>query len=178
VAPALPYAPPRHAPNIEEEEIHVKSIVQSIAIAASLFAGVAHADITVTDAWVRATVAQQTATGAFMRISTTEDTTLVAASSPATPLVEVHEMTMKGGVMRMRKVDAVAVPAGETVELKPGGFHVMLLDLKQPVNEGDTVALKLVFRDSKGRMDVREVKAEVRALNAAAGAPAHGEHHH
>jgi protein SCO1/2 len=91
---------------------------------------------------------------------------LVSASSPVTPVVEVHEMAMQDGVMRMRQVPALALPAGKTVELRPGGYHVMLLDLKQQVKEGDTVPLTLVFEGQDGKRETLEVKAPVRALNA------------
>ncbi|WP_374684693.1 copper chaperone PCu(A)C [Variovorax sp. ZS18.2.2] len=147
--------------------------------AASFLVATAHAQVTVKEAWVRATVPQQQATGAFMQLSAAKDTKLISASSPVTPIVEVHEMAMQDGVMRMRQVPSVVLPAGKTVELKPGGYHVMLLDLKQQVKEGDTVPLTLVFEGQDGKRETLEVKAPVRALNAAAKpAAAHGEHKH
>jgi copper(I)-binding protein len=147
--------------------------------AASFLVTAAQAQVTVKEAWVRATVPQQQATGAFMQLSAAKDTKLVAASSPVTPVVEVHEMAMQDGVMRMRQVPSVALPAGKTVELKPGGYHVMLLDLKQQVKEGDTVPLTLVFEGQDGKRESLEVKVPVRALNASAKpAAAHGDHKH
>ena len=147
--------------------------------AASFLVATAHAQVTVKEAWVRATVPQQQAPGAFMQLNAAKDTKLISASSPVTPIVEVHEMAMQDGVMRMRQVPSVALPAGKTVELKPGGYHVMLLDLKQQVKEGDTVPLTLVFEGQDGKRETLEVKAPVRALNSAAKpAAAHGEHKH
>ncbi|MET3497818.1 copper chaperone PCu(A)C [Variovorax boronicumulans] len=147
--------------------------------AASFLVSTAYAQVTVKDAWVRATVPKQQATGAFMQISAPQDSKLVSASSPVTPVVEVHEMAVQDGVMRMRQVPSVALPAGKTVELKPGGYHVMLLDLKQQVKEGDTVPLTLVFEGKDGKRESLEVKAPVRALNASAKpATAHGDHKH
>lgn len=158
----------------------MKYIAHTLAIATALLAASAHAQVTVQDAWIRATVPQQKATGAFMRIDAAKDTKLVSASSPVTPVVEVHEMAMQDNVMRMRQVPAVDVPAGKTVELKPGGYHVMLLDLKQQVKEGDTVPLALVFEGKDGKRETVEVKAQVRALNASAqpAAAGHGDHKH
>lgn len=147
--------------------------------AASFLVTAAQAQVTVKEAWVRATVPQQQATGAFMQLSAEQDTKLVSASSPVTPVVEVHEMAMQDGVMRMRQVPSVVLPAGKTVELKPGGYHVMLLDLKQQVKEGDTVPLTLVFEGKDGKRESLEVKVPVRALNASAKpAAAHGDHKH
>jgi copper(I)-binding protein len=154
-------------------------IARILIASAALLAAHAHAQVTVRDAWVRATVPQQKATGAFMQLSAAKDTRLVSASSSVTPVVEVHEMAMQDNVMRMRQIPALDVPAGKTVELKPGGYHVMLLDLKQQVKEGDTVPLTLVFEGKDGRRETVEVKAPVRALNASAQpAAGHGEHKH
>jgi len=152
--------------------------ILAITSAALLTAHAANAQVTVKDAWVRATVPQQKATGAFMQISAAKDTKLVSASSPVTPVVEVHEMAMQDNVMRMRQIPALDLPAGKTVELKPGGYHVMLLDLKQQVKEGDTVPLTLVFEGKDGQRESVEVKAPVRALNASAQPAGHGGHKH
>lgn len=155
-------------------------------VAAAALALPALAQTTVKDAWVRGTVAQQKATGAFMQLSSAQGGKLVSAASPAAGIVEIHEMAMDGNTMRMRAVPALELPAGKTVELKPGGYHVMLMGLKQQVKEGETVALTLVFEGKDGQRETVEVKAPVRALNAAAGshgqgagtAKGHGEHKH
>jgi len=156
----------------------MRLIISSLAISASLLATPLHAQVIVTDAWVRATVPQQKATGAFMQLSSPKDTKLVSASSPITPIVEVHEMAMQDNVMKMREVPAIELPAGKTVELKPGGYHVMLLDLKQQVKVGGTVPLALVFEHKDGTRETREVAAEVRALNATAKPAEHRGHTH
>ncbi len=105
-----------------------------------------------------------------MHLTSLSDMALVAAASPVAKVVEIHEMKQEGGVMKMNAVDRVALPAGKTVELRPGGFHVMLMDLAQPLKEGDTVPLTLTFEDKAGKKQTVEVKAPVRALTA--GAPA------
>ena len=128
------------------------------------------AQVVVANPWVRGTVAGQKATGAFMELKSATDTSLVSAASPVAGIVEVHEMKMDAGVMRMNAVDKLALPAGKAVELRPGGYHVMLMDLKQTLKEGDTVPVTLTFEDKAGRKQTVEVKAPVRAL-ASAGAP-------
>lgn len=136
----------------------------------------ASAQVTVKDAWVRATVPQQKATGAFMQLQSGADSRLVSVSTPQAANAEIHEMAMQGDIMRMRQVPAVELPAGKTVELKPGGHHVMLMNLKGQVKEGDTVALALTFEGRDGKRQTVEVKAPVRALNGAPR-PAHGDQH-
>lgn len=132
---------------------------------ATVLASHAHAEITVKDPWVRATVAQQKATGAFMRINTTVDTRLVKARSPVAGIVEIHEMKMENDIMRMRAVTGVDLPAGRSVDLKPGGYHVMLLDLKQQMKEGELVPVSLVFEGRDKKRETIEVKAQVRSLS-------------
>ena len=142
-----------------------------IALVAALLAGAAHAQVQVQDPWVRGMVETQTTTGAFMRLTSPTAARLVGASSPVAGVVEIHQTTMEGGVMRMRPVQAVELPAGKTVEFKPGGYHVMLMQVKPPVKEGGTVPLTLVI-ESGGKRDAVTVRAPVRALTT----PAHRKH--
>jgi len=123
--------------------------------------GAALAQVKVEDAWVRATVEGQPATGAFMRLTSAEGGALVAASSPVAAVVEIHEMKMEGNVMKMGAVSRVALPPGQTVELKPGGYHVMLINLKAPLKAGQSIPLRLRI-ESKGATREIEVRAEVR----------------
>ena len=133
-------------------------------IVASMPALAAQAQTTVKDPWVRGTVASQKASGAFMHITSTAGGKLVAASSPVAGVVEVHEMAMEGTVMKMRAVPALELPAGKTVELKPGGYHVMLMDLKQQLKTGETVPLTLTIEGKDGKRETVEVKAPVKPL--------------
>ena len=147
-----------------------------LVLAAAACAAAAQAQTTVSDAWIRGTVAQQKATGMFAQITSAKGGRLVSASSPAAGLVEIHEMSMDGNVMRMRALpDGLALPAGRAVALKPGGQHLMLLDLKQPLKAGDTVMLSLVVEAADGTKtrETIEVKASVRALAAPAAEPHH-----
>ncbi len=135
----------------------------ALALAAFLVASPAFAQVTVSDPWVRSTVPSQKATGAFMKVKSGTDAKLVSAASPVAKLVEVHEMTMKDNVMQMRAVESIALPAGKEVELKPGGYHVMLMDLAKPVEKGAIVPITLTFVGKDGKRFTQEVKAEARA---------------
>ena len=149
--------------------ITARRSLRSVLLASSIaIAMPALADVSVTGAWVRGTVTGQKTTGAFMQLSSPIDTALIAVTSPVAKLAEVHEMKMEGGMMKMKAVDKVAIPAGKPVELKPGGYHVMLVDLVTPLKEGDSVPLKLTFEDKGGKKQTVEVKAVVRPLTAAA----------
>lgn len=125
------------------------------------------AQTTVKNPWVRGTVAQQKATGLFAQITSAAGGKLVAVSSPLAGVAEIHEMSMVDGVMQMRAVPGVELPAGKTVELKPGGYHVMLLDLKRQVKAGQTVPVTLVVESKDGRRESIKVEATVQALGAA-----------
>lgn len=146
-------------------------IACSIALSASAWA---QSPVQVQDAWARATVANQSATGAFMKLTAPTATRLVEARSPLAGIVEIHEMKLEGDVMRMRAVSALPLPAGQAVELKPGGYHVMLMDLKGPVKAGDSVPITLVFEGADGKRSTQEVKASARALAAAPAGAGHG----
>jgi periplasmic copper chaperone A len=137
------------------------------------FATSAWAQVSVKDAWVRATVAQQKATGAFMRISAPHDARLVEAHSSVADSVEMHEMSMQADVMKMRAVAGIDLPAGKPVDLKPGGFHLMLLELKQQLKEGDSVPITLVVEDKDKKRQTIQLTAPVRSLNAQQGVDKH-----
>ena len=128
----------------------------------------AAAQVTVTDAWARAVVPGQKTTGAFMRLTAKTDAMLVDVASPAAKIVEIHELKMDGGVMKMNAVDKLPLPAGKPVDLKPGGYHVMLMDLTQPLKAGDTVPLTLTIVDKAGKAQKLEVRASVRPLTSTA----------
>ncbi|MEO8101670.1 MAG: copper chaperone PCu(A)C [Betaproteobacteria bacterium] len=147
--------------------IHVKSLVLLAALSCSL---AAHAEVKVSDAWVRGTVAAQKSTGAFMTLSSDQPVSLVAVSSPAARIVEVHEMKMDNHVMMMQAVPRLDIVPGKPVQLKPGGYHVMLIDLVKPLSKGGTVALMLEFKGADGKSSRQAVTAEVRDLTAAAHA--------
>jgi copper(I)-binding protein len=157
---AHPFQPPAPVHTTMKTSIH------SLALAANLLlATAAHAQTAVKDPWVRGTVAQQKATGMFAQITSPAGGKLVSASSPVAGIVEIHEMAMDGNVMKMRALpNGLDLPAGKAVELKPGGYHVMLMDLKKELKAGDTVPVTLVIEGADKKRETLEIKAPVRAL--------------
>jgi periplasmic copper chaperone A len=137
----------------------------ALGLALAAFATCAQTAPRVEDAWARPTVAGQAGGGGFLKITSATADRLVAASSPVAKTVELHTMQMQGDVMQMRQVPAIDIPAGKTVELKPGGLHVMFIGLTQVLNEGATFPLTLRFEKAG------EVKVDVKVTTKAA-APA------
>jgi len=135
------------------------------------------AAVEVRDAWVRMAVKGQSGTGAFMTLAAPSGARLVAVTTPVAGVAEVHEMKMEGDVMRMRAVaGGLELPPRREVQLKPGGYHLMLMDLKKALVVGETVPLELEFVDRAGRKAVARVQAPVRA--AAGGDAAASAHRH
>jgi copper(I)-binding protein len=139
----------------------------------------AHAQVEVSDAWVRATGQGQKATGVFMNLTAKKATRLVGVKTDLTSSAEVHEMKMEKDVMKMQAVKALDLPAGKTVALKPGSYHVMLMDLSKPLDEGSPVVLTLLFEDAAGVKTQQEVNVVAKKM-AMGGKdkPQHGEHKH
>ena len=146
----------------------LNSLITAVALATSCLCALAQT-VDVQNAWARATVKGQMATGAFMTLTAKDGAKLVGASSPVAGVSQVHEMKMDGGVMKMAEVKGgLELPAGKAVELKPGGYHVMLMDLKQPLMKDSTVDVTLIFKDAKGVESKQELKMPV-SMNAPGG---------
>ena len=129
----------------------IHKLVAITALMAGFVASAVAQDVDVKNAWVRTSVQGQSATGAFMTITAKKDTRLVAVITPVAGVAEVHEMKMDGDVMKMRAVEGgLALPAGKPVDLKPGGHHLMLMDLKAALPKGSTVPMTLVLKDAQG----------------------------
>ena len=111
----------------------------------SLAASASLAQVKVDQAWARPTVPGQQGGGGFLSITSPAGDRLIGGSTPLAERFELHTMAMKGDVMEMRQVDAIELPAGKTVELKPGGLHVMFIGLKQPLAIGSKVPVTLKF---------------------------------
>ena len=121
--------------------------------------------VVVKNAWARATVQGQMASGAFMSLSSATGARLKSVSSPVAGVAQVHAMRMEGDVMKMQALEnGLELPAGKTVELKPGGYHVMLMDLKLPLKKDSTIPVTLVFVDAKGVESKTELKVPVRTM--------------
>lgn len=162
----------RRTEYIMKNLIKSNTCVLLIAAALSLFAPFAARAqaVEVKDAWIRGTVPAQKTTGAFMEITGKTSARLIAVESPTAGVVEIHNMTMQNGVMRMFPVDGIDVPAGKTVKLAPGGFHVMMMALKQQMKAGERVPLKLTFELADKKRESLDLSVEVRDLT---GKPAH-----
>ncbi len=129
------------------------------------------ADVRVDHAWARATLPTQMASGAYMTVTSATPARIVGVSSPLAGVAQVHQMAMQGTTMKMRAVDALDLPAGKAVELKPGGYHVMLMDLKQSLKKGDKLPLTLRIEGAN-----RKITEQTVLLDVLDAPPA--EHHH
>lgn len=153
------------------------ALALGLAIASTANANDASAGgVTVSNAWARATPGGAKVGAAYMTIKSDNGDTLLAASSDAAAVTELHTHILEGDVMKMRKVDSVEISKGGSVSFEPHGYHVMLIDLKKPLKEGDTVKLTLKFKNAG---DIT-AEAKVQAIGAT-GPAAQGaapEHHH
>ena len=156
----------------------IKTVLATSLLALAALGTAAHAHsfkvgaIDIGHPYARATAAGQPTGGGFLKLTNGGgDDRLLSATAAVAASVELHTMAMEGDVMRMRQVDAVALPAGSVVELKPGGLHIMFVGLKVPLKAGDKFPMKLTF-ERAGRV---EVTVNVEAPGAA---PALSEHKH
>jgi len=161
-----------------------KQLSKSILVASSLMLALlsgtlladAAADISVSDAYVRATAPGQANSAAFMKLhnGSMQAYSVVAAEGHAAKAIELHTHVKAGGMMKMRRIDKIDVPAHGEVVLEPGGHHVMLIGLKQAANEGDSIHLSLVFNDGSKKM----ISAPVKKMNMQMGSTnqQHGGH--
>lgn len=157
--------------------MNLKIHLAGLALAAG-GAAFAQAPVDVHAPWARASVQGQRASGAFMTLVPKEPLSLVGAASPVAGVAEVHEMKMEGDVMRMRAVESVELKPGQPLQLKPGGYHVMLMDLKAPLAVGTTVPLTLTFRTPRGEQRQLEVQVPVSAVPPKEAGAAGAAHKH
>ena len=149
-------------------------LFRAVAFASALCAGaLAHAQVKVDNAWVRGAVPGQLTTGAFLDVTSKTGAKLVKVESPIAAVVEIHASETKNNLMTMRAVPSVDLPAGKPVRFAPGGFHIMLMDLKQPVKNGESVPLKLTVEAPDGKQETIDVKAQVRGVGTS-----QQTHHH
>jgi copper(I)-binding protein len=144
-----------------------KTITMTALALAFFFASAAmHAEeaVTIAHAWVRATAPGQRVAGAYLEISSAAPSKLVAASSPVAGSVEIHSMRLENGIMTMRQLESLELPAQQAVKLEPGGVHIMLLDLKKPLKPGDKIPLRFTLQRVDRSKMVVEVQAEVRSV--------------
>lgn len=148
-------------------------------ICASLLSTGVHAgDIQIDGAWSRATAPGQTAGMVDATITSKQPARLIGAVSAVSSSVELHSMTHEGGMMKMREVPAIELPAGKPVNLGESGYHLMLIGLKSPLKAGATVPLTLKVQTADKRMVNVEMIAEVKPLGESKPETKHDEHMH
>jgi copper(I)-binding protein len=140
---------------------------------ASLVSLPALAQVSVSDPWIRATVPQQKTAGAFMQLRSVKPARLVEVTTPVAGRVELHQMAMDGQTMRMRAVESIELPAGQTVNLASGGYHVMLFDLHRQLKDGEQVPLTLTVQDAGGKRETVTLSVPVKPLAYAPAPAAH-----
>lgn len=136
-----------------------------LLLASYLIVNSAQAAVTISDAWVRENAPGQKVGAAYMTLNSTEESTLVYVESPNAGSVEIHSMSMNNNVMKMRKLEELALKAGKPEKLAPGGFHLMLFDLKKPLKSGEKVDFKLCFKDKAGNITHQFVTLPVKSPN-------------
>jgi copper(I)-binding protein len=127
-------------------------------------ASAAHAEVSVTAPWVRATVPAQKSTGAYMHLVSASGARLVGVSSPVAVTVELHQMEMKGDMMKMRQVDGIDLPPGKGVNLASGSYHIMLVGLKRQLRAGEAVEISLQVQGKNKKLEKVTVKVPVKPL--------------
>jgi periplasmic copper chaperone A len=137
-------------------------------IALLLASGAFAQSVKIENAWARATVPGQKTGSVYVDLTSAADSALVAIGSPVAERAELHSMSMDGGVMRMRALPRIELPAGKTVKLAPGGMHVMLVGLKQPLKAGDKIPVTLSLQASGMSPTTLKLEIPVRAADAAA----------
>ncbi|WP_412480484.1 copper chaperone PCu(A)C [Azonexus sp. IMCC34839] len=153
---------------------HLSLLAAGLLVSLGALAGAAD-NVTVQEPYVRLAPPNAPATGAFMVIKNNgdKDVKVVKASNPASKVTELHNHINEGGVMKMRPVQAIDVKAKGEAVLKPGSLHVMLIDLKGPMKEGDSVPITLTFDDgSSKQVDAKVVRPTANPM------PAPMEHKH
>ena len=138
-------------------------VLLTVAVVAAGGPAASAQSINVANAWVRATAPGQKMAGAYVDLTSESSAALVAAGSPLAERAELHSITMDAGVMRMRALPRIELPAGQTVKLAPGGMHMMLIDIRQPLKPGDKVPLVLSIQSPGTSLTTLKIEAEVRA---------------
>ena len=136
-----------------------------VATGLMLWLGIARADVTISDAWVRASNPGQAVGAAYLTLHSTEDVTMVYVETERAGNTEIHSMTMQNGIMKMRHLEELAIPANQAVKLAPGGFHLMLFELSSPFKAGEQVKFRLCFKNKAGKIQEKFVSLPVKATS-------------
>jgi copper(I)-binding protein len=133
--------------------------------------------VEIKDPWIRATAPGQIVGAGYMKITSATPSALVSVNTPVAARAELHQMSMEAGVMKMRPVARIELPAGKTVELEPGGYHLMLMNIAKPLRPGETVPITLVIEGPGKKRTEVEINAEVRDLMGGMSSHGHGKMH-
>lgn len=140
------------------------SLLSAMFIASILISACSKQDsIEIKNQWVRASNDGQDVGAAYMTIVSNEDTSLIAIDSDVADAIEIHSMSMENGVMKMRMLDTLDLVAGKPTELSPGGFHLMLFDLKKPLTAGNEAHFTLHFKNKAGQEKIVAVISPIKA---------------
>lgn len=158
----------------------MKSFIKTIflTVYVSCSAMTAHAEITISNAWVKPTVPGQPVAGGYMTLVSDKDIDILEVSSPVAGKAEIHSMFMENNIMRMKKLERLQLKAGKPVELKPGGFHIMLMELNHQIKEGETVPISFVSQDGTSKKSTVTVKAMATSPKATDSSHDEHAHHH
>lgn len=139
----------------------IRNLLAALLLALLPLASVTAGNLTVSKAWVRPAVSGQQVSGAYMDLMAKRPAKLVKIESPVADAVEIHRMAMNDGVMEMRELETIDLPANQIVRLHPGDYHLMLIDLKKPLKPGERVPLKLTLLNANGRTEVLSILVPV-----------------
>lgn len=137
-------------------------LIKCLALVLLLAACKAKSGVEITDSWVRVNAPGQSVGAAYMTLNSSQDSTLVYVETPVADKVEIHSMSMENNVMKMRMLEELPLKAGKPEKLSPGGFHLMLFDLKKPLKEGEKVTFKLCFKDKANKITHQEVTLPIK----------------
>lgn len=139
----------------------IRNLLAALLLALLPLATATAGNLTVSKAWVRPAVSGQQVSGAYMDLMAKRPAKLVKVESPVADAVEIHRMAMNDGVMEMRELETIDLPANQIVRLHPGDYHLMLIDLKKPLKPGERVPLKLTLLNANGRTEVLSILVPV-----------------
>lgn len=141
----------------------IKRIFTLLSLTVFLSACEANHGVAIMDNWVRASAPGQSVGAAYMTLLSAQDSTMIKAEADIAGSVEIHSMKMEDGVMKMRMLDELPLKAGKAEKLAPGGFHLMLFDLKKPLTAGENVNFTLSFRDAAGNTTQQQVTLPIKS---------------
>jgi periplasmic copper chaperone A len=140
------------------------SLATFLAAALLLSACEQNHGVAIMDNWVRANAQGQSVGAAYMTLLSAQDSTLIKAEADVAGSIEIHSMSMNDGVMKMRMLEQLPLKAGQQEKLAPGGFHLMLFDLKKPLTAGENVIFTLSFKDAAGKVTQQQVTSPIKAV--------------